>query len=143
LRRTLLLGAGGGVLGSGWANLRMAYAGEAVAAAGPVFRLDQHGVVTAQRLDEVVAQAFPLFHASSVLPDFDAALQGGRNDVELYRLTTTVTVPETGEVVEVTGLLALPVGATGVVPVVSWQHGTILSFDQVPSHLTKLADAAT
>ena len=36
----------------------------------------------------------------------------------------------------------MPVGITGELPLVSWQHGTILSFDQVPSNLTLLADPA-
>lgn len=36
----------------------------------------------------------------------------------------------------------MPVGVKGELPLVSWQHGTILSFDQVPSNLTRLADAA-
>ncbi len=55
-------------------------------------------------------------------------------------LVTDVTVPETGERLKISGLLALPAGAKGPLPVVSWQHGTILSFDQVPSNLTRLAD---
>jgi hypothetical protein len=104
------------------------------------FALDNAAVVTAKRLDEEVASAFPLFNAASVLPNFDAKIDGARNDVALHRITTTTTIPETGETVNVTGLLALPAGVTGDLPVVSWQHGTILSFDQVPSNLTKMSD---
>ncbi|KAK4657484.1 hypothetical protein QC762_213430 [Podospora pseudocomata] len=50
------------------------------------------------------------------------------------------TISEKGETVAVTGLLAVPVSANNTIPVVSWQHGTILSFDQVPSHMVKLSD---
>ena len=57
------------------------------------------------------------------------------------RIVTSIVVPETGEPLDVTGLLALPANASGQLPVVSWQHGTILSFDQVPSNLTRFADA--
>ena len=103
-------------------------------------RLDDAASVTAQRLDAAVAKAFPLFDKPSILPEFDATRHGARHDVELRRIVTTTTVPETGEVLEITGLLALPRGAAGSLPVVSWQHGTILSFDQVPSNLTRLAD---
>lgn len=103
-------------------------------------RLEAQTTVDMARLDAEVQKAFPFFNASSVLPDFDRRTQGARNDVVLYRLVTTTTVPETGENVDVTGLLALPAGAVGELPVVSWQHGTILSFDQVPSNLTKLSD---
>ena len=104
------------------------------------FALDNAASVTAKRLDEEVASAFPLFNAASVLPGFDAKVHGARNDVALHRITTTTTIPETGETVNVTSLLALPAGAKGDLPVVSWQHGTILSFDQVPSNLTKMSD---
>lgn len=51
-------------------------------------------------------------------------------------------VPETGERLKISGLLAVPAGIKGELPLVSWQHGTILSFDQVPSNLTRLADPA-
>ncbi|WP_334174932.1 lysophospholipase [Pseudoxanthobacter sp.] len=97
------------------------------------------GRVSRQRLDELVAAAFPLFNAPVVLPAFDAATQGAQNDVELHRLVSETVLPHTGERVAVTGLLALPAGASGRLPVLSWQHGTILSFDQVPSGLVRLA----
>ncbi len=106
-----------------------------------IYRLEARTQATAARLDMEVAKAFPLFNAGPVLPDFDASTHGAANDVQLYRLVTSTALPGSGERVEVTGLLALPAGASGNLPVVSWQHGTILSFDQVPSNLTRLADA--
>lgn len=105
-------------------------------------RVDLSCRVSASRLDALVAAAFKLFNQPVVLPDFDAAKHGARHDVDLHRLVTTVTVPETGEKLTVSGLLALPVGVEGPLPVVCWQHGTILSFDQVPSNLLLLRDAA-
>ena len=98
--------------------------------------------VSAARLDALLAEAFPRFNAPVVLPGFDAVRHGARNDVELHRLITEVTVPETGERLKVTGLLAVPMGVKGPIPVLSWQHGTVLSFDQVPSGLLRLADPA-
>jgi hypothetical protein len=98
--------------------------------------------VSATRLDALLAEAFPRFNAPRVLPGFDAARHGARHDVELHRLNTEVTVPETGERLKVTGLLALPLGVKGPIPVLSWQHGTVLGFDQVPSGLLRLADPA-
>jgi hypothetical protein len=98
--------------------------------------------VSAARLDALLAEAFPRFNAPMVLPGFDAARHGARHDVEMHRLITEVTVPETGERLKVTGLLALPLGVNGPIPVLSWQHGTVLSFDQVPSGLLRLADPA-
>jgi hypothetical protein len=103
--------------------------------------IDVSARVPAARLDAEVARAFASFDTAHVLPPFDAGRQGARFDVELHRLVTETVVPETGERVQVSGLLALPVGATGALPIVSWQHGTILSFDQVPSNLTRLGAA--
>ena len=91
-----------------------------------------------QRLDALAAKFYPVFNQGSILAPFSTDRHAARYDVELKRLTTFTRVPETGEQVEVSGLLALPVGITGTVPVVSWQHGTILSFDQVPSNLIRL-----
>lgn len=102
--------------------------------------VDQSTRVSAARLDMLVARNYPQFNVPAVLPPFDAARYGARNDVELHRLVVPFVIPETGESVTVSGLLALPVGATGAIPVVSWQHGTVLTFDGVPSNMLKLAD---
>lgn len=106
------------------------------------FGIDRSCRVSAARLDAQVAKAFPLFDKPSILPSFDAQKNGARFDVDLHRIVTHTVVPETGERLKISGLLAVPVGARGDVPLVSWQHGTILSFDQVPSNLTLLADPA-
>ena len=102
----------------------------------------EHCQVTAHRLDTMVAAAFPSFNHPKILPDFDPGRHGARHDVDLRRLTAIAILPETGERVTVSGLLAIPAGARGGLPVVSWQHGTILSFDQVPSRMLRLADPA-
>lgn len=95
--------------------------------------------VSKERLDALAAKSYTAFNEGSILAPFSAARHGARYDVELTRIATVTHVPETGEPVEVSGLLALPVGSRGALPVVSWQHGTILSFDQVPSNLIRLA----
>ena len=98
--------------------------------------------VSASRLDTLVAAIFNDFNAPTILPAFDSARHGARFDVQLHRLVAPLVVPETGESLMLSGLLALPVGAKGPLPVVCWQHGTILSFEQVPSNMLKLADPA-
>ena len=128
-RRALLVGLG--MAGTGLLS--------ACASSASDFKLDRQAHVSAQRLDQEAAKAYPLFNTASVLPGFDVRLLGARNDVVLYRLITSVTLPENGETLQVSGLLAVPAGARGVIPVVSWQHGTILSFNQVPSNLTRLS----
>lgn len=102
--------------------------------------IDRSCRVSAARLDAEVAKAFPVFNRPTVLPAFDAHKDGARFDVDLHRIITHTVVPESGERLKVSGLLAVPVGVKGELPLVSWQHGTILSFDQVPSNLTRLAD---
>ena len=101
--------------------------------------LDSKAFMPKSRLDALVAAQYPIFNEGAILPPFDAARQGARYDVTLYRITTSTTVPETKERVKISGLLAVPHGVAGPLPTVSWQHGTILSFDQVPSNLTRIA----
>lgn len=152
--RRRLLQAGGlaaagavGVLGAAAAPTAVARDAERVADAGrkPASpraqpTLDAASVVPRATLDRLAAEQHAVFNEGRVLPPFDPARHAARHDVELHRLSTWTTVPETGERVKVSGLLALPVGARGPLPVVSWQHGTILSFDQVPSGLSRLGE---
>jgi hypothetical protein len=137
VRRDLLgwLGAGVGLLASG-ASAGAAAATPASAPLGPAVR------VTRGRLDALAEEFFPAFNQGAVVTPFSAARHAARFDVDLRRLTTVTRVPETGERVTVSGLLAVPAGARGRIPLVSWQHGTILSFDQVPSNLVRLGDPA-
>ncbi|WP_114812077.1 alpha/beta hydrolase family protein [Paraburkholderia kururiensis] len=136
-RRTLLRGAAA-LAAIALTDAHAATAGSVPAAASGIDRTCR---VTADRLDKLVASAYPLFNKPAILPAFDAKTHGACFDVDLHRVVTFTVNPESGERVKVSGLLALPVGAKGAIPLVSWQHGTILSFDQVPSNLTLLADA--
>lgn len=131
-RRSLITGATGVALASmGWASL-VTPAGAAI--------LDNKTTLTRARLDELAARSFGIFNENKVLPDFDAGKHAATSDVDLRRITTFTQVPETGETLKISGLLALPAGAKGPLPVVSWQHGTIFSFVQVPSNLYLVAE---
>jgi len=118
---------------SGTAPARAATADEA-------FRIDKSCVVTKSRLNKLAAEAYSAFNEGKILPDFSTSTLGARRGVELHRIVTHTTSPETGERIKISGLLAVPAGAKGRLPVVSWQHGTILSYDQVPSSLLRLKD---
>lgn len=96
--------------------------------------------VSKERLDKLAATFYAVFNEGNILPPPFPDKFAARNDVELRRIVTFTRIPETGERVEVSGLLAVPAGARGALPLVSWQHGTILSFDQVPSNLLRLDD---
>lgn len=134
-RRNLMLGTG--ALAIGLADVPAATAAGNDAGAPAI---DRSCRVSADRLDLLVAKAYPLFNDPVILPTFDAKTHGARFDVDLHRIVTFTVNPESGEKVKVSGLLALPVGVTEEIPLLSWQHGTILSFDQVPSNLTRLSN---
>jgi len=117
-------------------------AAEALPVQGFKFHLDNKARVSRGRLDEIAGVIHKTFNTPRVLPSFDVSVHGSKFDVDLYRISTFTQVPETGEMLQVSGLLAVPAGVKGPLPVVSWQHGTILSFDQVPSNLTRISDPA-
>ena len=138
LRRSFILAAGvmaAGLCNAGAATAQVA-SGRTIGRAG----IDRTCRVTGERLNTQVAKVYALFNKPAILPAFDTQKDGARFDVDLHRIVTQTVVPETGEKLKVSGLLAVPVGIKGELPLVSWQHGTILSFDQVPSNLTLLAD---
>ena len=137
-RRAFILAAGAMAAGLSGATAAQAASERDIGRSG----IDRSCRVSSQRLDALVAKAFPLFNESVILPAFDKKKDSARFDVDLHRIVTHTVVPETGEKLKVSGLLALPVGIKGELPLLSWQHGTILSFDQVPSNLTLLADPA-
>ncbi len=137
-RRAFILAAGAMAAGFSGATAAQGLSERVIGRSG----IDRSCRVSGQRLDALVAKAFPLFNAPVILPVFDKTKDGARFDVDLHRIVTHTVVPETGEKLEVSGLLALPAGIKGELPLLSWQHGTILSFDQVPSNLTLLADPA-
>jgi pimeloyl-ACP methyl ester carboxylesterase len=87
------------------------------------------------QLNVFVSQQYPFFNDSEVLPkDFETALLGPKNGVVLYEIFFKTVVPETGKTELVSGLVALPDTDSRLLPVVSYQHGTILSRDEVPSN---------
>ncbi|HEX7564586.1 MAG TPA: twin-arginine translocation signal domain-containing protein [Bradyrhizobium sp.] len=94
--------------------------------------------VSKERLNALATKFYSVFNERNILAPISVEKHSARFDVDLRRITTFTRVPETGERVKVSGLLAVPAGKHGSLPVISWQHGTILSFDQVPSNLTRL-----
>ncbi len=108
--------------------------------AAEAFELGDAVVLERKRLDELAASFYPVFNEHGFLPAYEPQRHAARFDVVLRRISTSMTVPETGRRVRISGLLAVPRGVKGALPLVSWQHGTILSFDQVPSGLLRLGE---
>ncbi len=123
-------------------SLALSTAIPGTALAAPATRTNPSGPVrvSKERLDKLAATFYAVFNEGNILPAPFPDKFAARNDVELRRIVTFTRIPETGERVEVSGLLAVPAGARGALPLVSWQHGTILSFDEVPSNLLRLDD---
>ena len=131
-RRRLLLGAAGIAFAKGSLSALATPAHAAI--------LDNPVTLTRARLDELAVKSHALFNEGAVLPEFDRTRFAATHDVDLHRITTFTQVPETGETVKISGLLALPSGASGPLPVVSWQHGTTFAFSQVPTELYRVAN---
>ncbi len=66
--------------------------------------------------------------------DFKITYPPARHTVQLYRVTYPSVVPELGnKPTTASGLIAVPVDASGILPVVSYQHGSVFGKDEVPS----------
>lgn len=92
--------------------------------------------------------AYDLFNEDGLLAPFDASSQarssgyqgamGALNGVSLFRLTYDTPIPGLHRTERVSGLLAIPdlAGLSGrTLPLLSWQHGTLLDPADAPSNL--------
>lgn len=101
-----------------------------VASAGLV-RSESMGVYDVERLNKILTEELDQFTTTKntvVMPP-------ARNAVKLYRIVYRTVTPEQGNrPVLASGLLAVPVVGQKMLPVVSYQHGTVFSKNEVPSH---------
>lgn len=80
------------------------------------------------RLNKIIDTDTPAF--TGVTADYTPAT----NAVRLYRVTYPSVVPEQhNRPIVATGLVAVPDGAAGTLPLVSYQHGTVYGKEEVPS----------
>ena len=101
-----------------------------------VSKADLNAILTTERdgfrKDEVEAikRGEAGYWAGYVKPSFEQV----QNEVELYRVAYRSTIPEQGNRPTVAyGLMAIPKGATGNLPLVSYQHGTLFLKESAPS----------
>ncbi len=96
---------------------------------GTVSRADLDKVFTEERESFNPART-EAYWKDYVPPTYKAAL----NDVDIYRVAYRSTIPEQGNRPTVTyGLVAIPHGATGSIPLLSVQHGTLFLKESGPS----------
>ena len=84
---------------------------------------------------------YEFFNEGNAAPRFEDSM-GAMNGVDVYRVTYKTRSPDTGKRYKVSGLLSVPTGAdqaptSSRMPLVSWQHGTILYPQDAPSNLFK------
>ena len=94
--------------------------------------------VTASELDQVLTAERDAFNPPSdkeywkeyTNPTYPKPV----NDVDVYRVAYRSTIPEQGDRPTISyGLVAIPHGATGQLPIVSYQHGTLFFKESAPS----------
>ncbi len=113
--------------------------GDTMVAMGTHF--EHLGTVTADQLNVIMTTGLngfyfptPPYSDGYQLPDFTDPGHVATHAVDLYRVAYESTIPEQGNRPTLAyGLVAIPEGTTGPVPIVSYQHGAIVGKGEVPS----------
>lgn len=106
-------------------------AGEIQILSGGV-KYENIGVYDTDRLNSILTTEYANFSTFSV------TYPKAKNAVKLYRVTYPTVVPEeSNRPVQASGLIAIPEAASERPPLLSYQHGTVFSKDEVPSHPEK------
>lgn len=116
----------------GWVAA-FAFGGERVALGGGV-SYEEIGLYQPADIDAWAGKQLPLFKTAPSAVTLPAAA----NALRLYRVFYRTSVPEQGNrTVEATGLVAVPQTDAHIFPMLSYQHGTVFSKDEVPSQPEK------
>jgi hypothetical protein len=95
------------------------------------------GGITAAQINEEVSGIYEVFNGGEAAQPFGPSL-GATNGVKFFRLKYNTTIPENNRTYRVSGLLAIPnVEDSTQLPLLSWQHGTVLLPQEAPSRLVK------
>ena len=110
-------------------NNRVVVIGAHYESLGTVSRVDLDKVFTEER-DAFNPASNQAYWKDYVPPTYKSAL----HDVDIYRVAYRSTIPEQGNRPTVAyGLVAIPQGATGSIPLLSVQHGTLFLKESGPS----------
>jgi pimeloyl-ACP methyl ester carboxylesterase len=81
---------------------------------------------------------YDLFNENGAATPFNPKKTGAKNGIDFYQLTYQTKIPENNKSYMVSGLLAIPrLRQSKTIPLLSWQHGTILDPNDAPSSLIK------
>lgn len=95
-----------------------------------------------QKLSHILNEELEEFMVGSTMQasDFKGQLSVPANPVKLYRVTYPTLVPELGIATVASGLVAIPDNGMDSMPVVSYQHGTVMLKDACPSNPDSLLE---
>lgn len=111
-----------------WVGLCLVWGGAGLRAQGNGVKVELVGRYDVPRLNRILTQETPAFTGLPV------AYTPARHPVKLYRITYPSVIPERGNRPTVaSGLIAIPETVDKALPMVSYQHGTVLSKRSVPS----------
>jgi hypothetical protein len=100
---------------------------EPSAASGVHYQLIE--IYTVDRMNQILTTELKAFS------NYPVSYPAARYPVRLYRVTYSSVIPEQyNRPTTASGLLAVPQSGTDTMPVVSYQHGTVFSKTEVPSH---------
>jgi len=123
-RLVVLLSVGATLGGSAWAQPPASPAQPA----GSLATYELIGRYDVARLNQILTEEIPRATGASV------AYTPAKHAVKLYRVTYSSRIPEQeNRPTRASGLIAIPEHAAGSMPLVSYQHGTVLGRTDVPS----------
>ncbi|MEI7666202.1 MAG: hypothetical protein WCI65_09170 [Synechococcaceae cyanobacterium ELA263] len=96
---------------------------------------------------DAAISTYDLFNEKGVATPFIPEQTGAKNGIDFYQLTYQTRIPENNKSYKVSGLLAIPrlgqskniftLRKPKTIPMLSWQHGTVLDPNEAPSSLIK------
>ncbi|GJQ31813.1 MAG: hypothetical protein HBSAPP04_06520 [Ignavibacteriaceae bacterium] len=95
------------------------------------------GTFGLDKMDKILGPELDAYMHGSPLPaeEYRGKFEKPKYPVKLYRVRYKSVIPEFGnQPITATGLVAVPETGTKTMPVLSYQHGTVFSKYEVPSH---------
>ena len=105
---------------------------------GDLIKYESIGVFDKAKLAKIENEELASFLTGSTMPfeNFKGRFSEPANNITLYKLTYQTCIPEKGNKPTVaTGLVAIPDQSKSVMPMISYQHGTVFGKKEVPSYI--------
>jgi len=109
-----------------------------VYAHGDLIKYEQIGSFDKAKLTSIVNEELSVFLKGSPMPfeQFKGRFSEPACNINLYKITYQTFIPEKGDKPTIaTGLVAIPDQVKAVMPLISYQHGTVFGKQEVPSYI--------